>query len=254
MTHIDSPHPALQPKPAPRPWGYVSTLGWVVLAHVIGSIAGFAAVYARDPNALDSIADMNALLKDGWLFSLSTLVAAPVMIAILIWAVWLRHWAVRDYLALVWPNRRELVIALMSLALFMPALDTIAWLAGQQVVTDFQKEIYLGAEKSGTLVLLWLALVVSAPLWEEIAFRGFIYRGWVRSPRHAIPAIVLLSAFFAILHLQYNWFGILQVFTIGLLLGWSRWRSGSTYLTMVMHAIINFYSTVQTVVVLKWLS
>jgi membrane protease YdiL (CAAX protease family) len=146
------------------------------------------------------------------------------------------------------------MIALLALVVFLPALDAAAWLAGQQVVTDFQKDIYVAARRAGTLLLLWVALVVAAPLWEEIAFRGFIYRGWVRSSRSVIPGIILISAFFAILHLQYNWFGILQVFCVGLLLGWARWRSGSTYLAMLMHAIINFYSTVQTVVVLNWLS
>ena len=39
---------------------------------------------------------------------------------------------------------------------------------------------------------------------------------------------------------EYNWFGLLQVFIIGLLLSWIRWRSGSTLLTMVLHAIANF--------------
>ena len=250
MTEID----ASQSPPPPRPWGYFSTLGWVVLAHVNGTIAGFAAVYAWKPDTLDIMSDFDAILKDGWFFSLSTLVAAPVMITILVWAARLRRWPVRDYLALHWPSRREVVIALIALAVFLPALDAAAYLAGQPIVTPFQIDIYVSAQRSGTLILLWLALVVAAPVWEEIAFRGFIYRGWIRSAQNALPAILILSGFFAILHLQYNWFGILQVFCVGLLLAWSRWRSGSTYMTMVMHAIINFYSTVQTVVVLKWLS
>ena len=249
MTEIDSPLPA-----APRPWGYFSTLAWVVFAHVIGTIAGFAAVYAWNPAALDVISDFNAVLKDAWFFSLSTLVAAPVMVAVLVWAARLRRWPVRDYLALTWPSRREVLVGLAALAVVLPALDAAALVSGQPVVTPFQIDIYVNAQQSRTLLLLWLALVVAAPVWEEIAFRGFIFRGWVRSPQSAIPAILMISAFFAILHLQYNWFGILQVFVLGLLFGWSRWRSGSTFMTIVMHAITNFYSTVQTVVVLKWLS
>jgi len=245
---------SIDPPAAPRPWGYVSTLGWVIMAHVIGSAAGFAAVHAVRPDAVGSLADINDLLKDGWLFALSTLVAAPVMIAVLVLAVRLRSMTVSDYLALTWPSGRVIGIALAALVVFMPALDGFAYVMGQPIVTPFQIDLYIGAQKSGTLLMLWIALVVAAPVWEEIAFRGFLYRGWVRSARSALPAIVIISAFFAILHLQYNWFGILQVFIIGLLLGFARWRSGSTCLTMLMHAVINFYSTVQTVAVLKWMS
>jgi membrane protease YdiL (CAAX protease family) len=249
MTATDAPPPA-----PVRPWGYLSTFGWVVVAHLIGTAAGFAAVYAWKPDSINALSDFEAILKDGWFFVLSTLAAAPVMIAILFGAVRLRRWTLRDYLALNWPNQREVVIALVALAIFLPALDGVAWLAGQPIVTPFQTEIYLSAQRAGTLPLLWIALVVAAPVWEEIAFRGFIFRSWVRSPQSALPGILAVSALFALLHLQYNWFGMLQVFAVGLLLGWSRWRSGSTYMTIVMHAIVNFYSTVQTVVKLHWLS
>lgn len=253
MTDIATPEAPASP-PSRPPWDYFSTLGWVVLAHVIGSIAGVAAVFAWNPASLGTLADFGESLKDGWLFSLSTIVAAPVMVVILFAVVRLRRWTLRDYFAFTWPERRQIVIALAALAVTLPALDAVAWLSGQQVVTDFQKDLYESAQRSRTLVLLWIALVAAAPLWEEIAFRGFIYRGWVRSERHAMPGILIISAFFAILHLQYNWFGMLQVFALGLLFGWARWYGRSTYLTIAMHAATNFYSTMQTVAVLKWMS
>ena len=45
--------------------------------------------------------------------------------------------------------------------------------------------------------------------------------------------ILIVTLLFTIIHIQYNWFGLLQVFMIGLLLTWTRWRSGSTLLPMV---------------------
>ena len=95
---------------------------------------------------------------------------------------------------------------------------------------------------------------VAAPLGEEVAFRGFLFRGWVRSARDAMPAIAIIAGLFAILHFQYNWFGILQVFLIGLLLTWTRWRSGSTLLTMLMHVIANAYAMLQVIAYFRWFS
>jgi membrane protease YdiL (CAAX protease family) len=67
-------------------------------------------------------------------------------------------------------------------------------------------------------------------------FRGFLYRGWARSPRAVLPAVVITSTLWAAGHVQYDWFVIPQIFLSGLLLGWVRWRSGSTMLTFAMHA------------------
>jgi uncharacterized protein len=101
---------------------------------------------------------------------------------------------------------------------------------------------------------LWLAIVVAAPVAEEIIFRGFIFRGWVRSSQRPMLGIFIVTVLFAVIHIQYNWFGILQVFLIGLLLTWTRWRSDSTLLPMLMHVIANFYAMLQVVLFIDWFS
>ena len=54
--------------------------------------------------------------------------------------------------------------------------------------------------------------------------------------------------------MQYDWYVIAQIFVFGLLLGWLRWASGSTILTMLLHALINAEGMLETFVDLKWLS
>ena len=49
------------------------------------------------------------------------------------------------------------------------------------------------------------------------------------------------------LHLQYDWFFFGEVFSIGLLLGYIRYRSNSTWLTIVMHGLNNYAATIQTI-------
>jgi len=70
----------------------------------------------------------------------------------------------------------------------------------------------------------------------------------------ATGTIVVTSAVWAAIHLQYDWLGIAQIFCLGLLFGWVRWRSGSTALTILMHAATNVAATVETAVILEWLS
>jgi len=250
-----SPAEGSQPTSGPLPpWGYFSTFGWVLLALLASSVVGLVAVVAWKPDAIMTMGDFDAFVKDATAFSISSIVAAPVIVLILVGAARIKRWPIRDYFALNAPNARDTVYALVVLAIFMPGFDLVSWLAGQDVVTPFQKDAYLSAEKAGTLVLLWLAIVVGAPIAEEMTFRGFIYRGWVRSPRSLVPAIIVMSVFFASLHLQYNLYGIVQVFGIGVLLAYFRWRSNSLYLPMLMHALNNLYSMVQTVLALKWMA
>ena len=51
------------------------------------------------------------------------------------------------------------------------------------------REAYISARIAGSLLLFFLAVVVVAPITEEIAFRGFLFRGlsaiMARRRRHA---------------------------------------------------------------------
>lgn len=51
------------------------------------------------------------------------------------------------------------------------------------------------------------------------------------------------------MHLQYDWFFLGQVFSIGLLFGYLRYRSNSTWLPIVLHGINNLAATAQTFLV-----
>ena len=85
------------------------------------------------------------------------------------------------------------------------------------------------------LVVSWLA----GPIMEEFVFRGFLFRGWSESFLGPAGAIVLTSALFAIYHTQYDWLVRLWIFLVGLALCFFRWRSNSTWLTVVVHSAVN---------------
>ena len=139
-------------------------------------------------------------------------------------------------------------------AVVLVASDLLSWLTGHELLPPFMVKIYQDARDSGTLALLLFAAVVAAPVGEEIVFRGFLFRGWSASRLGVTGTIVLTSAIWAAIHVQYDWFGIMQVFCLGLLFGWVRWRSGSTVLTILMHAVTNLAATIETAVIIEWLS
>jgi len=60
-------------------------------------------------------------------------------------------------------------------------------------------------------------------------------------------AILLSSTVWTLMHLQYNWFFLAQVFSIGLLLGYLRYLSNSTWLPVILHGLNNLAATVQTI-------
>jgi membrane protease YdiL (CAAX protease family) len=102
------------------------------------------------------------------------------------------------------------------------------------------------ARADGALWLLVFAFCVAAPAMEEFFARGFLYRGWSESFLRPAGAIILSSIVWTAMHLQYDWFFLGQVFSIGLLFGYLRYRSGSTWLTVVLHGINNLAATVQS--------
>ena len=80
----------------------------------------------------------------------------------------------------------------------------------------------------------------------ELNFRKLMQLGT------ALPAILVLALIWSLLHVQYDWFGTAQVFLIGVLFGFVRWRSGSTTLVILLHMLLNLESVVETVIVMGW--
>jgi CAAX protease family protein len=245
---------AVQPPPAatPKVWGYFATFGWSLLAYLIASVVAFVALYLWDPTTFRVDLDFSDAMKDAQYVSLTTIVTNVILVALLVVVIWIARAKAKDYLAMTWPSRQEVAIGLASLVILLPALDALAFVLGQPIIPSFVIDIYKSAQSTGSLPLLWLAIVVAAPVAEEVIFRGFIFRGWVRSTQRPMLGILVVTVLFTIIHIQYNWFGLLQVFMIGLLLTWTRWRSGSTLLPMVMHVIANFYAMMQAFVYFRW--
>ncbi|MBI5264597.1 MAG: CPBP family intramembrane metalloprotease [Bradyrhizobium sp.] len=137
----------------------------------------------------------------------------------------------------------------MILALLL-AYYFLALALGEPIPPEFAIEIYRSARDSGWLIVLLIGLCVGAPVIEEFVVRGFMFRGWSQSFLGPAGAVVLSSVAWAAIHTQYDLFYMSEIFAIGLLLGYLRYRSGSTWLTVVIHGAVNAASMIEVAVVL----
>ncbi|MGH6767408.1 MAG: lysostaphin resistance A-like protein [Xanthobacteraceae bacterium] len=245
---IAQPPPPPQPtQPPARPWGYLATLAWGLLAALASAAVTTAALpllIAGRPGA-DSMYDAQTL-------GIMSVVGVIAELVVVIFAVRRSGLKVSDYLGFVRPTRRQVVIAFATMIAFVATVDVVTVLLGKEVVTPFQDEVYRTADSAVAMLVLSIAVLVAAPVGEEIMFRGFLFRGWIQTPRDVIPVIVLTSALWSAMHSQYDWVGIAQIFLTGLLLGWLRWWSGSTLLVIGLHALNNIWATIQTIAINEW--
>jgi membrane protease YdiL (CAAX protease family) len=237
-----------QPPPDP-PWGVASTIAWTLTALLLGIVAASVSfsIWAGDSPRPSSTA------YDGVLIAFGTFASVPVQVAVLVFAAQLRRWPPAIYLGLVVPRRAEMVIAVVCVVAINLVFDGILYVTGRELVPPFQVEAWRTAADVGWLVGLLAAIVVVAPVGEEIVFRGFLFRGLAK-PGWEIHALGGIALAWALLHIQYDWLGTAQIFLVGLALGWFRWASGSTLLTIGMHMLINLQSMIETWIKVEYFS
>ena len=85
-------------------------------------------------------------------------------------------------------------------------------------------------------MVAFVALVILAPVTEELIFRGFLY-GKLRSRLSAIPAIILVSVLFGVLHGQWNVGIIVGLMSVFMCL--AREITGTIYAGILLHMIRN---------------
>lgn len=229
-------------------WGPFSTLGWSVLIAIVFLIvqALVTGAYLRltlaDPG--DKMrAALEALKFDGTFLALCTfatcLLCTPLILGI---AKLKRGLTLKDYLGLRVPRLKPalrwsvIVLAVCFLS------DAISRLLGKAELPEFMLKSYGSASPRW---LLWLALVIAAPVFEEICFRGFLFSG-IAATRVGWPGATIVTAIlWALIHMQYEWYETFVVLALGLVLGVARALTNSTILTIWLHGLINTIATLQ---------
>jgi len=232
----------------PRVWKFWGTALWglfLFAAMFAGQLAVLGYLMLRSPDPFD-MSSATTIIANGLTISLSVIMGVPA-VAVACWiAIRPTRTSYADYLALRGTTFKNVGLGIISLFLLVACWDTLSRALGREITPGFMGDVLKSAQGEGALWLLVVAFCIAAPVSEEFMARGFLYRGWSESFLRPAGAIVLSSLAWTSLHLQYDWFFFCEVFSIGVLLGYWRYRTGSTWLTILLHGLNNLAATVQT--------
>jgi membrane protease YdiL (CAAX protease family) len=102
-------------------------------------------------------------------------------------------------------------------------------------------------ETRGSWLVLFVGMCVVPGIVEELVFRGVMFTG-LRKKFGPVVVILITSALFGIIHLQYDWFGIVAVSLLGVALGVTREFTGSVIPCMIIHALNNAYAFISVAI------
>ncbi len=83
--------------------------------------------------------------------------------------------------------------------------------------------------------------IAAAPLFEEIIFRGFLFKVLldIKGAGTAVSATAILFALLHIPQLWGSWAGVALIFVVGYVLSFVRWRSDSLIPSFIIHTSYN---------------
>jgi membrane protease YdiL (CAAX protease family) len=230
-----------------RAWGFWGTLLWglfVFAAMFLGQAVVIVFILAREGTFdLDAA---KSVIGSGLTISLSVVAGLPAVLAALWLAIRLTSTQFTDYLGLRRPSWKPTLLGAVGLAVIAGGWDLMSRATGREIAPGFMTDVFKSAEASGAVWFLIVAFCVAAPIAEELFARGFLYRGWSESALKPVGAILLSSAAWTALHLQYEWYFFGEIFTIGVWLGFLRYRFQSTWVTIIVHGLNNFAAVLQT--------
>lgn len=224
-------------------WGLGATIAFslfILITFIITQSVAFF-IYAKNEfvhhPSTDEVAFLNTLLSNGDAISAAEIPAAIIGILMtFLFIVLHKRQSIENYLHFHTVRRATLLQYLGIMFVSILVLSVFSTLTNHptpQVMVD----IYQSAKHPA---LLWFALIVAAPFFEEILFRGFLFEGLRHSVIGFVGTAIITSLIWASIHLQYGLYEIVIIFFVGLLLAYAKVKTGSLYIPIAMHSMMNF--------------
>ena len=230
------------------PWGFFATTGLAAvvvalsfLVVLLVTIGYWFSIALLQPDV--DLDHLDAMLDSDLYLSVATCGFVGVCtLTVLLLARLRRGISVQEYLALRLPTGGSLLLWFGIAIAALVAIDTIPVPAGMDTFMDSMIEEYRSADY---LALYWFAMVVAAPVAEELLVRGFLFRGWMDSRLRETGTILLTSTIWSLMHIGYSPFELAVIFAYGIVLGYSRSRTGSLLTPILIHIAINLLAMLQ---------
>jgi len=181
--------------------------------------------------------------NDGTVVSISIVIGCILLVATSILIIRLRGGQVCQYLTLK-PFSFAVGMGMLGvLLIFMIASQALTYMLDMTPLV-FVDPLY---QSVSSIWLLVFAMVVVAPIYEEVIFRGILWSAIAEqftapscSVHHgAIVASIVTSLIFAIIHVQYGIYEISTIVVLALIFCYARIKSGSLLLPIALHIINN---------------
>lgn len=221
----------------------VRTVGvvlWFMLGYAVANVVAITLFWAIVPSDITR-AGVNPVV-------LTTLLAAAIYVTSLVLIVggmwWARGWKlthVRKRLGIEkMPHIKDVGLALISYIPYM-VFSTLIVVVITLLIPNFDPE---QAQEIGftqltsniEFILAFIALVILAPVAEELLFRGYLF-GTLRRFMSFIPTTIIVSVLFGLVHGQWNI--ALDTFMLSAVMCWLREYTGSIWAAIFLHMLKN---------------
>ena len=230
-------------------WGFWGTFLWGIVIAFLLLVGQILPVYLYrlfegKQDTIDSFfLSLNAVEQNAFLLSLSVIGSALFVVPLVLGIAKLkRNSSLKDYFALraiSWGTVWRWMLVLIALLVFESfAIDAL----GVEEIPSFMMNIEFPSVSS--MWVLLFAVIVMAPLVEELVFRGFLLKGFSQTFMGDYGAIVVTSLLWAMLHLQYEFAYVAVIFVVGLVFGYARFKTNSIFTPLMMHFFMNLVASV----------
>lgn len=216
-------------------WGALEA----VVIGIIGSYAfsGLVVVAASMliPDFMDIVQDPSNTVQ----FLLNMVIVSAGILPILLFLLSTRT-SVKELGFLRKPRWKDMSTALVAyvpyIVILLGAFQLLSHFLPEQILNQQQDIGFTQTASLPDLLLVFVALVIITPLFEEMIYRGFVFKGLMRSFGF-IPALLVSSLIFALVHGQLN--VMVDTFLLGLALGYVYHRTGQLWASISLHMIKN---------------
>ena len=231
------------------PWGVWATAGLSLITYLVYIVAGIGvtiaitASYLIDNPEMDRQKLAQIITSDGAMVFGQLLISAFLGILILLFFIKLKKGpSVTEYLCLHPLSWKIFIVWILLIVLFVACSDALSYLLDRPIVPKYWAKLL---QTAPPILMVIIAVLLVAPIFEEVLFRGFMFAGIKESRLGARGAIVITALTWSVIHFQYDLYWIATIFVLGIVLGMARLRTNSLYLTIAMHATVNAIAMVE---------
>ncbi len=228
---------------------YAVLLGAVYIVSQVGAaiVLLFATVSLSGVTAIDVTSEQVSSFLSRFL-PVTVLASAAACVPLVLYLAGRCEARPGEFLGLRRSSVRYIAVACGITVVFVAAGDIVTSLLGRSVIPAFMVEAFEGSTPHR--IMLFAALVLAAPVCEELLFRGFLFGGLRACGATVGVSVLVVSILFSVLHFQYDAYDGTIVFLMGLLYAGARVQSGSVVPGMAMHGLTNAIAYVETAILL----